>query len=259
MRIHAHILVVTLLAALGARTTAEPTEPADFQDRSLLVAADGALADVEELCVVVTTYESREIEPLVDLIELRAQVTAKLDKAGIKHVECKTGLTPRLVTAIEAIAVPDSNRYVYRVQTSVNRVVTFSGNGDKWVQAEVWRLRPVMKAVLREGLSEAIVATAVIQTEAFIGAYQAARRLQPHVGESGQDTPASHGVARQDLEHAAKAAVQAYPFVASRSSKVFHRADCRWAQNIAEHNRVRYRTREEALQDGKRPCKSCKP
>jgi len=54
------------------------------------------------------------------------------------------------------------------------------------------------------------------------------------------------------VKEAESEAPVSYPFVASRSSTVFHRADCRWAQNIAAHNRVGYRTREEALQDGKR-------
>ena len=50
-----------------------------------------------------------------------------------------------------------------------------------------------------------------------------------------------------------------YPLVSSRNSQVFHRPDCRWVQNIAGGNLVGYRSRDEAVQAGKRPCKTCKP
>ena len=34
---------------------------------------------------------------------------------------------------------------------------------------------------------------------------------------------------------------------------------CKWAKKIAPSNAVYYTTREEAIQDGHRPCKVCKP
>ncbi len=48
-------------------------------------------------------------------------------------------------------------------------------------------------------------------------------------------------------------------YVASRNSQVFHRADCKSAARISEKNLVRYNTRDEAIQAGKRPCGECKP
>ena len=257
MRTHASVPVVALLIALVTGVTAGVGELPDVPDTGLLIAGHEALADVNELCVVVTTYEDTRVGSLVDLPRLRAQVIAKMGGAGIRHVECKTGLTPRLVVGIEGIAVPDCNSYVVRVQTSLRRVVTFATDGDRHVQAEVWRLRPVLKAVPRESVADAVAAAVVTQAEAFGGAHRAAQRLRPRAAEPKSADPGS--AAPRDVKEAASEATFSYPFVASRSSTVFHRADCRWAQNIAAHNRVGYRTREEALQDGKRPCKSCKP
>ena len=56
------------------------------------------------------------------------------------------------------------------------------------------------------------------------------------------------------------AAVLAAPqYVASVNKEPFHRISCRWAQKISPKNVVYYNTREEAVQDGHRPCKVCKP
>jgi S1-C subfamily serine protease len=58
---------------------------------------------------------------------------------------------------------------------------------------------------------------------------------------------------------AAPAAPAAEGYVGSRNSTVFHRASCKTAANISEKNLVRYSSRDEALQAGKKPCHVCKP
>jgi phosphatidylserine/phosphatidylglycerophosphate/cardiolipin synthase-like enzyme len=48
-------------------------------------------------------------------------------------------------------------------------------------------------------------------------------------------------------------------YVASKNSAVFHKPDCKGASKISEKNLVRYNTREEAIQAGKKPCAECQP
>jgi len=48
-------------------------------------------------------------------------------------------------------------------------------------------------------------------------------------------------------------------FVGSNNSNVFHRAECPHAQRVSSTNRISFRTAREALDQGRRPCKSCKP
>lgn len=56
------------------------------------------------------------------------------------------------------------------------------------------------------------------------------------------------------------AAVLAAPqYVASANREPFHRLSCKWAQKISPKNAVYYNTKEEAIRDGHRPCKVCKP
>ena len=48
-------------------------------------------------------------------------------------------------------------------------------------------------------------------------------------------------------------------YIASYLREPFHYTSCRWAHKIAPENAVYYDTREEAIADGHRPCKVCKP
>jgi hypothetical protein len=51
----------------------------------------------------------------------------------------------------------------------------------------------------------------------------------------------------------------AHNYVASKLRTPFHRPDCKWAAKISDENAVWYVTREDAIKDGHKPCKVCKP
>lgn len=48
-------------------------------------------------------------------------------------------------------------------------------------------------------------------------------------------------------------------YMASKSSKVFHGPNCRFAKTITSKNGIEYATRQQAINSGRRPCKQCKP
>lgn len=50
-------------------------------------------------------------------------------------------------------------------------------------------------------------------------------------------------------------------YVASVNSEVFHKPDCRWANlyKIKPYNLTGFKSREDAVESGRRPCKVCKP
>ncbi|RME77146.1 MAG: hypothetical protein D6785_12970 [Planctomycetota bacterium] len=48
-------------------------------------------------------------------------------------------------------------------------------------------------------------------------------------------------------------------FWASSFASRFHRPSCKWAKKINPRNKKIYHSRKEALQDGKKPCRLCKP
>ena len=123
--------------------------------------------------------------------------------------------------------------------------LTLPGRKDLRLQAEVWQSEPVMQAVAKPAAAEAITTAVLAQAEAFVAAHQAARSPRPFPPDIQSDIapPIAAGAA----------------FVCSKSSQVFHRPDCRWVQNIAGGNLIGYNSRAEAVQAGKRPCKTCQP
>jgi hypothetical protein len=48
-------------------------------------------------------------------------------------------------------------------------------------------------------------------------------------------------------------------YITNKSSDVFHLPSCFWARKIAKDNKIYFRTFQEALHSGKRPCKICMP
>lgn len=48
-------------------------------------------------------------------------------------------------------------------------------------------------------------------------------------------------------------------YIASRTKTPFHTLTCSWGRKISRINAVYYNTREDAIKDGHRPCKVCKP
>ena len=252
---HAYLAAMLFVAALGGAAE-EVLEP----DYDLLVSAADALADVEELGVVLVTQDTPQVEQLVDANALRTQVEKILEEAGLECLKSEqVGTRPKFVVHVEGVGLPECGKYVYRVQVALHRLMPLTRQRNRLIRTEAWQVRPVMKAVPQSEAGEAIVEQVLMQTRAFVGKWEAARELLQRIGTGGRisdglpaASPARAGP--HDLHE-----VSGSPFVASRSSEVFHRADCRWARNISESNLVGYATREHAVRAGKRPCKSCKP
>ncbi len=52
---------------------------------------------------------------------------------------------------------------------------------------------------------------------------------------------------------------QEYKYAASKKSEVFHYIDCSYVKKIKPEDLILFKTREEAIASGRRPCKKCKP
>ncbi len=52
---------------------------------------------------------------------------------------------------------------------------------------------------------------------------------------------------------------QEYKYAASKKSEVFHYIGCSYVASIKPENLILFKTREEAIASGRRPCKKCKP
>jgi len=93
------------------------------------------------------------------------------------------------------------------------------------------------------------------QVDEFILAYHAANRENP----APEKTPAAADTEKRISRRAQRSQQVSYKFVASKNSKVFHKPDCPFAKRIKPENLVTFKSRSEAVQAGKRPCKRCNP
>lgn len=88
-------------------------------------------------------------------------------------------------------------------------------------------------------------------------------RLESDVAllQSKIDNVAASNSAKNDLqaEKEFKNPESEENFVASRNSDKFHNLSCSSANRISAENIVGYRSREQAIEDGKVPCKRCNP
>jgi len=156
---------------------------------------------------------------------------------------------PVLRAAVDVVSLGSDGPVALYACVSFARLVCLDGRTAPSFQATVWSVDPVVESVPSSRWRDEAQKVVTAQVESFITARKAA---------AAHDSEARRASSAPALPRSSASASQ-YPFVASKSGSVFHRPECRWAQNIAGDNRLSYRTREEALQTGKRPCRSCKP
>jgi len=179
---------------------------------------------------------------------MRRTVGRRLD-ADPNTLRWRPARVPVLRAAVDVVSMRQDGPVALYVHTSLARLVCLNGRAAPSFQATVWNADPVALSMPSSRWRDEAQKMVLEQVDSFIAARKAAAshdggaRMVPNAPPLPKDTASASG----------------YSFVASKSASVFHRSDCRWAQNISVDNRLGYKTREEAIQAGKRPCKSCKP
>lgn len=84
---------------------------------------------------------------------------------------------------------------------------------------------------------------------------QLQRQMPQETPPSQQAQPADNGKNSANPS----AASNKIEYVGSKTSKVFHRADCPHAKRLDPAKTLVFQTRQQAEQNGRRPCKTCNP
>ncbi|MHC4105811.1 MAG: Ada metal-binding domain-containing protein, partial [Planctomycetota bacterium] len=115
-----------------------------------------------------------------------------------------------------------------------------------------------MQEVSVQNMPATVTAVVLAQVDSFIEDYRIANPpgRQP---VDANDIAALITTPTRQIQKPDKPATAENGFVASKNSKVFHKAMCSSAKRIRPGNIVSYGTREKATEAGKRPCKICKP
>jgi micrococcal nuclease len=220
------------------------------------------LAGIDSPCVRILRGGNDRNANGLDWARLYAQVTGKLGNAGMKlnsEISQNTSNSPELRIYIEVLRLEDSTTRVFRIQTSLARAVCLTEKRHPVLKAEIWQASPVLQAVPTDDLPVTVTDVVIKQVEAFVLTWQASNPPDSQPSEDRTKQADSPMAQENGPEPDAGSGATEHQYIASRSSGVFHRPGCRWAQNISAENRIAYNSREEAIKDGKRPCKSCNP
>jgi hypothetical protein len=296
MKTNVHCLLLTVMIGIFCVPSLSGAElPAPIEqrvigepptERGLIGRAHQVLEGIRELYVVIEAPGSepnkdglvwKELEKLVrDKLEKEADIAVAEDdvdkmesgsakklaellkKRGdnFRNLEWRSADVPEYRVDIDMLKLDASRQYVFHIQSSLARPVVVPMRRNLHLKTDVWKVRPVMESVSLQDMPDKVTEAALSQVEAFIHACLAANVKRASRSDAND---AGTAVQKQPAKHPRKLPAVGYKYVASKNSKVFHRADCRWAQRIKPENLTGYNTRAEAIQAGKRPCKQCKP
>ena len=118
---------------------------------------------------------------------------------------------------------------------------------------------------IKRGATFSLVAEVIVDSNSLAGLLMDGELARYFVGEVAdivavQTIAASSGSGVGGLPAGqAGGTVAGNSYIASKSSKIFHRPTCRYAKTITGANKVEFAAKENALATGRRPCKTCSP
>lgn len=197
-------------------------------------------------------------EAELDEEEIRSNIANQLEAAGIKVVrpgiwETLPGRC-RFRASVRVYKPPHLDTLMYNLKVEFVQAVTLARLPETQIDAATWE-RTWFAHGSEKRLTEVVPYNLRVMTASFIRDY---RQANPQHSRTSVSNSVGDGSATTSNQPAASKTPEG-GFIASKTSDVFHKFDCRWAQNISAENLVRYRTRDEAVKAGKRPCKFCSP
>ncbi|MFA5553941.1 MAG: Ada metal-binding domain-containing protein [Phycisphaerae bacterium] len=243
---------------------------------------DTSLLGIKEIVPYVMIYCSEDEQMLQLSDNIEESIRKMLDDTGIKigvyelnkalksvieqrmakqNLKIRARLEiPELIVRIYAIRHQPTNSYVFNVQTSVARKVYTAQSVRSMTKAEVWRIDSSPSAVDANNFEIMLNSAVEEQVKRFIAEYKNAnsgRAVGSETRSQRQNRPAPSSRDSKNAEQAAEDSQ--LEFISSKNSPVFHRSSCSSAARISSDNLITYKTAEEAVKSGKRPCKMCKP
>lgn len=233
------------------------------RDKPLLInQSHPALDGIDRLYVVVLRYGAKPDKDIPVWKQLEANVKEKLHRAGIK-LDTPTAdniLTlPELRIYVSTLSLEDSQQRIFHIRTVLARAVCLKDKKNPVFKADIWQATPVMRVVSAENMHGKVTDLVLEQVEGFINIYKATNPPGTQSSDAGINETTSSKIPAEQVEKDANSSTTEYKYVASKSSNIFHKPECRWAKNISDQNLVSFTSKDEAIKAGKRPCKTCNP
>ncbi len=199
------------------------------------------------------------IDTAVDASSSMAKVLKRrIDPNSVRNLRFHPADVPEFRVEIDLLNLDNANQTIFRLQSSLAKKVILEDIPKANIKADVWTDEPVMHLAASKDVEDSVISVAVGQAQAFIKSWSKARTTHNR-NEVNRAHLQSRKLPERERIKTEQQQVIEQKFVASKNSKVFHKPDCPFAQQIAPKNLVGYVSREEAIAAGKRPCKRCNP
>ena len=222
----------------------------------LITQAHPAFSGIDTLHVAVLQYGSKQHKDVQFYKQLEENVKEKLRRAGMK-LDTPTGdnilSIPELRIYISTLNLKDSQQCIFHIRIALAKTVRLKEKRNPVFKAEIWQSPPIMQVVSEENMPAKITDLLLEQVKDFINIYKATNLTGKQLSDVSVNETDPTIVSEKQVD------ATEHRYVASKNSNIFHKPDCRWAQNISKRNLVTYKSRDEAIKAGKRPCKTCNP
>lgn len=233
--------------------------PHDFEPNSyglVIEALESSIIDkIEKANITTVETDINKMEPNSMPAKMANILRRKIEPANAKNLKYRYARIPELRVVIDMLDIEDSQQVIFRIQTSLARLVHLDKESGLAFKTNVWQSKPIMRSASTESIPIAVTSVILEQAEEFIHAYLAANPP----GKQVFDKTDTSTVPQARPKPAVKSAPVEHKYVTSKNSNVFHSPDCSSAKRIKPENLVNYSSRNDAINAGKRPCKRCKP
>jgi hypothetical protein len=215
------------------------------------------LEDIRQVSVTIDRSGVEPNAPPIDWAALQSHIGKRLKEAGIRIAPTKgVGLTttPDLRITIMMLSMPETEQFVFHIETSLHRLVSVAEKTKVQFSSPVWTSSVAMQSTPVDDINDAITKAAMRQVELFINAHHIAV-IKPADHTDANTPKKMAGSSLAPLP----AAPTSQTYIASKNSKVFHLVKCTSANTISSENVVSFATRDEAIGSGRKPCKKCNP
>ncbi len=244
------LLTITLVTCVVAGLTANSFAKLSHEQKSL--------SGIETMVVSVSCSEEAAKETGLKKEDIRKDIATRLEQAGIKIIPEYMYGPPRLHIRIKAYKLPRQETFIYNLEIHFDQKVALPRNPETKITATTWEITWLAHAH-KARFVEKIRVNLRIMVKEFIRDYRKANPKADKLAEVSDANTVSLTTQKEPSKQPARPAVAEHKYIASKNSKVFHKPDCRWVKRISAKNLVGYNSREESIQAGKRPCKTCKP
>jgi len=257
MNFKTHYLIMTVAAGFFCAAASGQVEQSLSGEKPLLISQyHPAFVGIDTLHVVVLQYGAKQDKDVRLYKQLEENVKENLRQAGIKlYTPTADNMQsiPELRIYISMLSLEDSQQYVFHVRTALARAVCLKDKQNPVFKADIWQVAPLIQAISAENMPAKITDAVLEQVEGFTNIYKATNLTSKQLLEVNTNETDSSIVPEKQVDAAE------HKYVASKSSMIFHKPNCRWAINISQKNVVTYKSKDEAIKAGKRPCKTCNP